>query len=127
MAIFSVPSSPNIVPATKLIIAITQDNPALVTTSDAYPTSVDPNHYYSTGMKVRLRIPRDFGMYQADKLIGTITVVSDDTFTIDIDTSGFDPFSIPTTLRRNFAQVFPAGEIATKLDGATYNNRSSNV
>jgi hypothetical protein len=103
-------------PAMRLIAAITNANPAEVTTTFA--------HQYDTGLIVRLDIPPACGMPQANGQQGTITVTSSTTFTIDIDTTFFEPFSIPVDppTRINIcAQVVPIGEINETVRYATRN------
>jgi hypothetical protein len=70
--------------AMRVISTITNENPAIVLTTT--------NHQYITGMIVRLNIPKGFGMQQANQKQGEIIVLSDTTFSIDIDTSLMDPF-----------------------------------
>ncbi len=55
-------------PAMRLIAAITNANPAVVTTTFA--------HLYLTGLIVRLDLPPAVGMPQANGMTGTITVLS---------------------------------------------------
>ena len=74
-------------PAMRLVSAITQANPASVTTTFA--------HGYSDGLKVRFYIPTWYGMPQLDKQVGTITVTGNTTFTVDINSSQFDTFTAP--------------------------------
>lgn len=77
-------------PRAALIIAITNANPAVVTTSI---DSVNPGvNNYITGTVVRLDIPPQFGMFQANQLFGTIIVLTSTTFSITIDTTLFDAF-----------------------------------
>jgi hypothetical protein len=71
----------------RLISAITNDNPASVTTTF--------DHDYTDGLIVRFNIPKAEGMTQLDKMTGTITVTGTDTFTVNIDTTSFDAFAIP--------------------------------
>jgi len=70
--------------AMRVISTITQANPAVITTTT--------NHQYISGMIVRLNIPKGFGMQQVNQKQGEITVLSDTTFSIDIDTTLMDPF-----------------------------------
>lgn len=103
-------------PAMRLITAITNDFPALVTTSFA--------HQYLDGLIVRLDIPVADGMQQANGMTGTITVASTTTFTIDIDTRLFEPFSIPSSpppYVNICAQVVPVGEVNEILYNSTRN------
>lgn len=70
--------------AMRVISSITKENSAVVTTTT--------NHQYITGMIMRLNIPKGFGMQEANQKQGEIIVLSDTTFSIDIDTTYMDPF-----------------------------------
>lgn len=103
-------------PAMRLIASISNSNPATVTTTFA--------NQYETGLIVRLDLPQAVGMQQADGLKGTVTVIDDVTFTIDIDTTLFDPFSIPVSpgpFDNTCAQVVPIGEVNSTVYLATRN------
>jgi hypothetical protein len=103
-------------PAMRLISAITNANPAMVTTTFA--------HQYKTGLICRLDLPLAVGMQQANGLSGAIVVNSPATFFIDIDTTYFDLFSIPPSpppLVNTCAQVVPVGELNELLTQATRN------
>lgn len=76
-------------PATRLILSITNANPAVVTTT--FP------HQYVNGTIIRLDIPPADGMQQANQLYAPIIVLSPTTFSIAIDTTLFAPFAIPVT------------------------------
>lgn len=89
-------------PSMRIITNITNGNPATVTTSFA--------HGYSTGLIVRLIVPSGYGMDQANQLTGDITVVDTLNFTIDIDTTLFQPFVTPGSPTQ-YPQVVPVGEI----------------
>lgn len=104
--------SPTFQPSMRIIASITNSQQATVTTTFA--------HDYLTGLIVRLLIPVDHGMLNADKLVGVITVTGTDSFVIDINTTLFDSFSVPVTTSL-CAQVIPIGEINKKLDQATKN------
>ena len=100
----------------RLIDSITNSFPAQVTTSF--------DHDYGTGDIVRLNIPKWYGMHQADKLVGTITVTGSDTFTIDIATQNFNPFTITLPVPwyvNSYPYVTPVGEVNANLSGATKN------
>jgi len=116
MARFHAVENPTFQRAMRLISAITNANPAQITTTF--------DHDYETGDIVRLHVPRWFGMRRADKQVGTITVTGTDTFTIDIDTTQFNAFSIPAPVPwyvDSYPSVTPVGEIAANLGGATQN------
>jgi len=103
-------------PAMRLISAITNANPAVVTTTF--------NHLYISGTIVRLDIPFACGMQQANQLTGAILVLSPTTFSISIDTTLMDAFSIPVGLSYQIntaAQVVPIGEINDILTAAVQN------
>lgn len=104
--------SPVFQPAMRLISALTNANPALVTTTFA--------HNYKTGMIVRLYVPHGFGMTEANELYSDIVVQSPTTFTININTLPFSVFVVPS-VGNSFANVVPIGELASHLDAATVN------
>lgn len=102
---------PTYQPSMRLITAITNANPAAVTT--------DINHQYVNNTIVRLDIPSAFGMQQANQLTGQITITGATTFTIDIDTTIFQPFVVPSPLPPqliSYAQVVPIGSTTGTLD-----------
>jgi len=102
-------------PCARLIQSVTNASPALVTT-------VHP-HGYSTGIVVRFVIPEACGMQQANGLDGEITVVDATSFTINIDTTTFEAFAIPTVFLPTpggipewvniCAQIVPVGDATT--------------
>jgi len=75
-------------PGNRNIANITQAASAVVT------TLVD--HGYAVGQRVKFHIPSNAGMIQLDGLTGNITAVTDSTFTVDVDTTGFTAFAFPT-------------------------------
>ena len=80
---------PRYQPAMRLINSITQANPCVVETTF--------DHDYTTGLIVRIYVPRKYGMFQIDKKAAEITVLTPTTFSIDIDTTNYDSFSAPAT------------------------------
>jgi hypothetical protein len=108
--------NPPFQPAMRIITAITQANPASVTTSFA--------HLYKSNLIVRLDIPPACGMQQINGMTGTITVTSPTTFLITIDSTLFSPFAIPVSPPANVftcAQVVPIGEDNGTLSSAVKN------
>jgi hypothetical protein len=92
------------------IVGITQAANAVVST--ARP------HGYQIGDYVRLRIPTQFGMIQANnKQVYINAVGSAVTFTCDLDTTAFTAFAFPliAAYPLTFAQVSPVGEIAYSI------------
>lgn len=115
--------SPNIFrPAMRMILSISlSPNAIVVTTIDGV---VPGNHHYVTGTVVRLDIPKEFGMPQANQMTGTIIVIDDTSFSIDIDTSLFQPYVIPSPLPphlQSFGQVVPIGSANDTLKPAVKN------
>ncbi len=99
-------------PALRIITQITNDFPAIVTTSFA--------NQYQTGLVVRLIIPSGFGMEEADQKFGNITIIDATSFYINIDTRYFRTFSVPSS-HSQYAQSIPIGEINSTVYLATKN------
>lgn len=114
MAILAV-QNPTYKPSMRIISALTNANPAAVTTTF--------DHNYISGTICRLVIPPGYGMLQANELFGEITVTGTDTFTIDIDTSSFDAYATPASFPESYqyAQVVPIGENNSILTAAVRN------
>lgn len=103
-------------PAMRLVTAITQSSPMIVTTSFA--------HQYKEGTIVRLDIPTADGMQQANQLFAPLIVLSPTTFSLPIDSRLFDPFVIPSNpppYVDTCAQVVPIGEVNETLNAAVRN------
>lgn len=68
--------------------------------SNSFPmvltTTVD--HKYIAGLKVRFMIPKGFGMEELNVLDGQIISVTDDTLTINLNSTNFSVFSYPNSL-----------------------------
>lgn len=114
MAILAV-QNPTYKPSMRVISNITNANPATVTTTFA--------HGYISGTICRLHIPPGYGILQANTLFGEITVTGDTTFTIDIDTSTFEPYTTPDSFPedKQYPQVVPIGENNSILAAAVRN------
>jgi hypothetical protein len=108
-------SSPSFKPTIRLISSIGKGATTTVTT--------ERDHGYLTGMTVRILVPDTIntgisasgvaGMTQINNLLGKITVTGTTTFTIDIDSSNFDAFTIPVTWIQQiglYPQVVPVSE-----------------
>lgn len=116
-----IPFDPLYYPTRRFIVNITQAFPAVVTTS--------VNHGYTVGQSVRLNIPSVFGMTQANGLLVNIVAVTASTFSVSLDTTGFNAFVFPGAAAVPFTQatVNPVGEETDQfsnpnlLDDATIN------
>lgn len=94
-------------PAMRVIAAI-----ANTPTSPYTTVTTTLSNQYHVGTIVRLDIPLLFGMQQLNQQVGTIlNITNSTTFTISVDTRGFDPFVLPVTFPPQYqdAQVVPIG------------------
>lgn len=114
MAILAFPN-PIYQPAMRIVTAMTNSNPIVVTTSFS--------HLYLSGLIVRIDIPKGFGMLQMNQKFGPITVINDTQFTLPIDSTYFDLFVIPTQFPESFqhAQAVPFAEVNDQLKQAVRN------
>lgn len=114
-----VPNNPLYAPQANRITGITAANPMVV--------KLAVTHGLSVGELVRLNVSSDFGMVEADGLIGEITAVStaNNTITLDIDSSAFTAFAFPTSavaaLGVTPAHIVPVGDANGVLTGAMDN------
>ena len=110
-------TTPIFQPAMRIVTNITQANPAVVTTNIP--------HNFLNGEIVRLYVPYDFGMVQADYLFAPITVLSATTFSIAIDTTLFYPYNNPGTNLSQTSMAIPIGEITSQIYAAETNTLPS--
>lgn len=99
-------------PSMRIISNITNSNPGVCTTT--FP------HGYIDGLIMRLDIPLEYGMQQANRQQGEITILSPTTFSIALDTTYYDPFVNQPT-GPQYAQVVNVGELNSQLTGAVQN------
>jgi hypothetical protein len=112
----------NTIPNSLVITAITQSLPMQVTTT-LVNTAPNPRvNTYQPGMNVRLYVPQTYGMYQANNLVGTILGLSGNVFTLGLDSSQFDAFSVPALQVDSPASLAPFG--SRNLE---YSNSTSDV
>ena len=130
-------------PARSPIANITQANPAIVTTT--------VNHNLTTGQIVRVHVPPNFGMFQLNNLLLSVTVLSPTTFSlqyvqtpqyVDVDSTNFQAFTTPA--KPGFtAEIIAAGSGPTpqleppvyiqngvaisRYEDATYNNSTVEI
>ena len=95
------------IPSSLQITNITQSAPMIVSVEIANPTT--EANIYIVGMAIRLFVPVTFGMIQANNLVGTITAINGLNFTLNLDSSLFDPFVIPTGNVEQPATIAPFG------------------
>lgn len=75
---------------TQIIASITNANPCVVTTVN--------DHGYVDGMDVTFLIPAQFGMQQLNGVNVQVIAISNNTLTINLDSTNFSIFSYPVSL-----------------------------
>ncbi len=108
------------IPSSLLITAITQSSPMVV--SVEIGNSTTEANTYIVGMAIRLFVPKTYGMFQANNLVGTITSINGLNFTLNLDSSLFDPFVIPSGNVEQPASISPNGS-----RNLQYNNNTNLV
>lgn len=110
---------PNItIPSSLLISNITQSSPMVVSVTVRNKTT--EANTYIVGMAIRLFVPINYGMYQANNLVGTIVAINGDDFSLNIDSMLFDPFAIPEgQIVSTAATISPAGSRNLQYDNFT--------
>ena len=105
-------------PARRTIQSISNASAAVVVTTQ--------DHNYRDGDIVRMVIPTipfeplGFGMPEINNKTGTVTVIDDTSFSIDIDSTLFEPFGNYASYDQ-VSQVVPIGEQNRTILGATQN------
>jgi len=84
-------------PDRKVVTAITNSNPAIVTAAA---------HGYTTGDFVRINVPLNYGMRLSKKAL-EITVINANSFSINEDTTLLDPFVNPGLTPQVDAECLP--------------------
>lgn len=107
------PGHADFIPKEFVVTAISNSYPAVVTTAVA--------HNYHDNNIIRIDIPLGYGMQEINQLFAPTIVLSPTTFSIDIDTRFFGPFSIPVGAQQS-AQCVPIGEINAVIYNAMFNN-----
>jgi len=106
------------IPSSLIITAITQSSPMVITVAIGNPAS--EANTYIVGMAVRLNVPQSYRMYQANGLVGTIKAINGDQFTLNIDSTQFDAFVVPSGNVEQPASITPNG--SRNLQYNNYNN-----
>lgn len=105
------------IPSSLLITNITQSTPMIVSVDIGNPTT--EANTYIVGMAIRLFVPVSYGMYQANNLVGTITAINGLNFTLNLDSSLFDPFVIPSGNVEQPATIAPNGSRNLQYNNST--------
>lgn len=108
------------IPSSLAITSISQSSPMVV--GVAIQNASTEANTYIVGMAIRLMVPQTYRMYQANNLIGTITAINGSNFTLNIDSSLFDPFVVPSGNVEQPATIAPNGS-----RNLQYNNQTNEV
>lgn len=103
-----------------------------ITAAAAAVVSTSTAHGYAVGSRITINNPdANFGMPEIDGLRGTVTAVTANTITTDINSAAFTAFAYPTSAVAaagvTHPQVVPFGEISTVLTEATDNTPLSGM
>ena len=109
----------NTIPNSLIITAITQALPMVVTATLANNAPNPRVNTYQVGMNVRLYVPPTYGMYQANGLVGTIIGLSGNNFTLALDSTQFDAFSLPVSQVDSPASLAPFGSRNVEYNNST--------
>ena len=104
-----------VIPGSLLITSITNAYPMVVTITNK------SSNTYIPGMLVYFTIPPAYGMFQLNGMTGQILAINGINFTIDIDSTVFDIFTIPSSGEQP-ASLSPAGS-----RNLTYSNFTNQV
>ncbi len=94
------------IPSSMVVVAISRAPQMVVT---AVLDDVTEYNSYIVGQAIRLFVPYAYGMFQANDLVGTIVDINGLNFTLNIDSSQFDPFVVPSSSVIQPASLSPAG------------------
>lgn len=109
----------NTIPNSLVITAITKSLPMVVTTT-LVNTAPNPRvNTYQVGMNVRLYVPPTYGMYQANGLVGTVIAIVGNNFTLALDSTQFDTFSVPSNQDGSPASLAPFGSRNVEYNNST--------
>lgn len=108
------------IPSSLLITAITNSFPMIVSVDIGNVTT--QANTYLVGMNVRLLVPNPYRMIQANGVVGTIMAINGSDFTLNLDSSLFDVFVIPSGNVEQPASISPFGS-----RNLQYNNTTSQV
>jgi hypothetical protein len=111
-----------VIPSALEISAISNSNPMVVTADP----NADQANTYIVGMVVRFNVPVSYGMYQVNGLTAMIVGINGDQFSINIDSSMFDPFVIPNPNLLP-TPIQPATFSPSGSRNLQYNNSTNNV
>lgn len=99
-------------PRWRYIVPVGTNNAGISQATSAV-VSFSVAHNFTVGEKVSFRVPDAFGMIEMNNVTATVTAVTTYTITVDVDTTGFTAFAMPTSAVADAgispAVVVPAG------------------
>lgn len=105
------------IPSSLLITSISQSSPMVIGVS--VQNSTTEANTYIVGMAVRLMVPVTYGMYQANNLVGTIIEIDGSNFSLNLDSSQFDAFVVPSGNVEQPATIAPFGSRNLQYSNST--------
>lgn len=103
------------IPSTLLITGISQSFPMVV----SFTVPSTGSNTYVVGQVVRLFVPKTWGMYQANGLMGKIFAVGSTSMALNIDSTYFDAFVDGSSTSETPASLSPAGSQNLQYDNST--------
>ena len=103
------------IPSALEITAITKSCPMVITITVNTDKAANT---YIPGQRIRLDIPFGYGMQQANGLTACITSVSGSNISVDVDSRGFDTFSVPVSGQMP-ASISPSGSRNLSFNNST--------
>jgi hypothetical protein len=103
------------IPSSLLITNITQSYPMVIT----FTVPSNSANSYIAGQVVRLTVPKTWGMFQANGLIGKIMSIDSTTMILDIDSTYFDAFVDGSSTSVTPASLAPAGSRNLEFNNLT--------
>lgn len=107
------------IPSSLTLVGITNAYPAVATVEVNESTQANT---YIQGQSIKLNVPITYGMFQANGIVVTILYVNSNIITLNLDSTQFDIFSIPTGSNYQVATISPNGS-----RNLVINNDSSQV
>lgn len=92
--------------------------------------TLESEHDYTNGEIVSFRVQKEFGMYQINNQQARVLSHTDDTITVEIDTTGYDSFIYPVsglvtppTVVPSCSGIIPGQTVATMNLEDSFDNR----
>lgn len=105
------------IPSSLLITNITQSIPMVLTVAIGNPTT--EVNTYLIGQLIKITVPKTWGMFQANGLIGKIINIGTNTISVNIDSTQFDNFIYNPTSSEAPASISPAGSQNVQFSNQT--------